>query len=311
LTEAAGRGPSFLDRLRAAPQYVWPGHLVSAVVFRLTRSRVRWWKNLLIGVVVRLFRVDLSEAATTERRGYPSFNAFFTRALAPGARPLPDDPRAVVSPVDGTVSQAGEIGEGTAGDDRIFQAKGKTYSLTALLGGSAERAAPFAGGSFATLYLSPRDYHRIHAPRAGRLVETVSVPGRLFSVDEATTRAVPGLFARNERVAAIFHTDAGPMAVVMVAAVMVSAVETTWAGLVTPPRSRRVRAWRHPPDGDGCVEVARGGEIGRFNMGSTVIVLFAPGRVSWSQRLAPGAEVRMGQAVGTVAGGSPADAESS
>jgi len=299
-----GGGPSLLDRLRAAPQHVWPGHAMSALVFRLTRSRVGWWKDLLIALVVRLFRVDLSEAAVPRRRGFPTFNAFFTRALVPGARPLPDDPRAVACPVDGTVSQAGEIGGGDdddlQDDDRIFQAKGKGYSLTALLGGSARRAAPFRGGSFATLYLSPRDYHRIHLPVDGRLTETVYVPGRLFSVDEATTRAVPGLFTRNERLAALFDTAAGPMAVVMVGAVMVAAIETVWAGLVTPPRRRQVRATAHPQRGDDAVELARGDEIGRFNMGSTVIVLFPPRRVRWSPALAPGARVLMGQAIGEV-----------
>lgn len=290
-------GPSLLDRLRAAPQHAWPGHLLSAVVFRLTRSRVGWWKNLLIAAVVRLFRVDLSEAATSQRRGYASFNAFFTRPLAPGARPLPDDPRAVACPVDGRVSQAGRIGLG-GDDDRIFQAKGKSYSLRALLGGSARRAAPFSGGSFATVYLSPRDYHRIHMPLAGRLTETVYVPGRLFSVDEATTRAVPGLFARNERLACLFETSAGPMAVVLVGAVMVAALETVWAGLVAPPRGRRVRATSHPARGDGAVELERGAELGRFNMGSTVIVLFPPGRVRWSSDLAPGVRVLMGAPIG-------------
>jgi phosphatidylserine decarboxylase len=293
LTAHPAAGPSLVDRLRAAPQYVWPGHLLSALVFRLTRSRVGWWKNLLIALVVRLFRVDLSEAAVPQRRGYPTFNAFFTRALAPGARPLPDDPRAVACPVDGTVSQAGEIG-----GDRIFQAKGKDYSLNSLLGGSERRAAPFRGGSFATVYLSPRDYHRIHLPVNGRLSETVYVPGRLFSVDEATTRAVPGLFTRNERLAALFDTAAGPMAVVMVGAVMVAAIETVWAGLVTPPRRREVHATAHPAGGDGAVELARGDEIGRFNMGSTVILLFPPGRVRWSSAFTPGARVLMGQVVG-------------
>jgi phosphatidylserine decarboxylase len=304
-TGSPGGGPSLLDRLRAAPQHVWPGHLLSALVFRLTRSRVGWWKNLLIATVVRLFRVDLSEAATSQRRGYATFNAFFTRSLAPGARPLPDDPRAVACPVDGTVSQLGRIGvdgdgDGGSDDDRIFQAKGKSYSLAALLGGSPRRAEPFRGGSFATLYLSPRDYHRIHMPLAARLTETVYVPGRLFSVDEATTRAVPGLFARNERLACLFETAVGPMAVVMVGAVMVAALETVWAGLVAPPRGRRVRATSHPTTGEGAVELERGAEMGRFNMGSTVIVLFAPGRVRWSRDLAPGTRVLMGEPVGEV-----------
>ena len=240
------RGPSVADRLRAWPQYLLPGHLLSLVVLAFTRSRVRWFKDLVIGLVVRLYAVDLDEAAEPDRRAYPSFNAFFTRPMAAGARPVASGAGEVACPVDGVVSQAGRVD-----DDRIFQAKGRDYSLVELLGGSAERAAPFRGGAFATLYLSPRDYHRIHMPLAGRLREMVHVPGRLFSVDAATTRAVPRLFARNERVAALFDSAAGPMAVVMVGALFVAAIETVWSGLVTPPSRRRVAAWSYPAAGEG------------------------------------------------------------
>jgi len=291
------RDASLGDRLKAALQVPLPHHLLSRVVFAVTRSRWAPLKAALIRSAVRLYGVDVAEAAEPDVAAYPSFNAFFTRPLAPGARPVADAPDAVVSPVDGVVSRAGEVHGG-----RIFQAKGRDYTAAELLGGSEERAAPFAGGSFATLYLSPRDYHRVHAPLAGTLRETVHVPGRLFSVNAATTRAVPRLFARNERVAALFDTAAGPMAVVLVGALFVSAIETVWSGLVTPPRGRRVRSW--PPPSDRPVRLATGAELGRFNMGSTVIVLFGAGRVRWSPELAPEAEVRMGRRIGTLVGNS-------
>jgi len=290
---ADDRGATLRDRLHVLLQRLLPQRAMTAVAHRLARSRMRWLKTPLIRTVVALYRVDLSEAAAPRRGDYASFNAFFTRPLAPGARPLAAAPGDVASPVDGTVSQAGEIAAG-----RIFQAKGNDYSLIDLLGGDAARAEPFQGGSFATLYLSPRDYHRVHMPRGGRLTEMVRVPGKLFSVDEATTRALPGLFARNERVAALFDSALGPMAVVMVGALLVAGIETVWHGPVTPPRGGRVTAWDYPADGDGAVRLARGEEMGRFNFGSTVIVLFAPGRAAWGDALRPGTHVRMGQKIG-------------
>lgn len=307
------RGPSLTDRLRAWPQYLLPSHALSRIIFRLTRVRAGWFKRLLIGTVVRLYEVDLSEAAVPDPGAYPTFNAFFTRPLARGARPVAAGAGDVASPVDGVVSQAGPItsrGDGRlggSGGERIFQAKGHSYTVTELLGGSERRAAPFHGGSFATLYLSPRDYHRIHMPLGGRLEEMVHVPGRLFSVDAATTRTVPRLFTRNERVAAIFDTDAGPMAVVSVGALFVSGIETIWHGLVTPPRGRRVSTWSYPTEGKDSVHLTKGEEMGRFNMGSTVIVLFAPGAVAWAESLAPEAAVRMGQAIGQLGLGTDVD----
>lgn len=292
------RSPSLGDRVRAAVQVPLPQHALSRLVLRLTRSRLRPLKSALVRFVVRAYDVDLSQAANADPASYPSFNAFFTRALAPGARPLATTADAVVSPVDGVVSQAGRIDGG-----RIFQAKGRSYTATELLGGDPERAAPFRDGAFATLYLSPRDYHRIHMPVAGRLREMVHVPGRLYSVDSRTTRAVPRLFARNERVAALFDTPAGPLALVAVGALFVSGIETVWSGLVTPPRGRRLRVWQYPEAGRGAVRLERGEEMGRFNMGSTVILLFGPGRVEWNELLAPEAPVRMGAAVGRVLAG--------
>jgi phosphatidylserine decarboxylase len=289
--------PSVVDRLFVALQAPLPHHLLSRLVFRLTRLRARPLVRLGIGMFRRIYRIDLAEAAEPDPRAYPTFNAFFTRALAPGARPVAGGDGAVACPVDGRVSETG-----TAAGDTLLQAKGKPYRLDELLGGSAERAAPFAGGGFATLYLAPRDYHRIHMPLGGRLRETVYVPGRLWAVNPATARTLPRLFNRNERVVAIFDTAAGRMAMVLVGALFVAGIETVWSGLLTPPHRRRIEVRGHRGPGDPEVELARGEEMGRFNMGSTVIVLFEPGRVRWDPAIVPGATVRMGQRLATVEG---------
>jgi len=285
---------SLRDTLFVWLQYLLPQHLISRLTHWLTRLRLPWLKNLLIRWFIGHFRVDMAEAREPDYRAYPDFNHFFTRALRPDARPLAADPDAVLSPVDGTVSQAGHI-EGEA----IFQAKGHRYSLATLLGHSEPWPAAFENGEFTTLYLSPRDYHRIHMPRRGVLREMIHVPGRLFSVNPVTTRRVPGLFARNERVVCLFDTDAGPMALVLVGAINVGSIETVWAGEITPPAGRRVRRWRYD---DQTIELEAGAELGRFNMGSTVILLFGEGRVAWEDRLQPAARVRMGQRIGRVTG---------
>lgn len=283
------------DRLRNLPQYLLPQRLLTRLTYRLTRVRTPWFKNALIQQVARKFRVNLSEALEPNSRAYPDFNAFFTRALKPGARPIAPGDRVVCCPVDGAVSQIG-----LADSDTLLQAKGRRFSLTALLGGDTERARLFQGGAFATLYLSPRDYHRIHMPLAGRLREMVHIPGKLFSVSPLTTRMVPDLFARNERVAALFDTPAGPMALVLVGAINVASIETVWAGAITPPLGKTIRNWSYPPNGDGAVRLDKGAEMGRFNMGSTVIVLFGQEAVRWEQEIQPGATVRMGQRLGKV-----------
>jgi phosphatidylserine decarboxylase len=287
------RKASLRDRLKSWPLVLLPHQLLSHAVRHATRWRARWWKDSLIRVFARHFRVDMSEAEQPDPGAYPDFNSFFTRALRPGIRPQPDDTAAIACPVDGRVSQAGTIT-----GDRILQAKGHDYSLTALLGGDSKRAAPFAGGEFATLYLSPRDYHRIHMPCTGTLRETVYVPGRLFSVAPHTTRAIPGLFARNERLVALFDTESGPMAVVLVGAIFVSCMETVWGGVVNPQRGMHLQATRFDRPGGAPVSLARGEEMGRFNMGSTVILVFPPGQVSWTDPLRPGESVRTGQVLG-------------
>lgn len=284
---------SLSARLFVWLQYALPQHLLSRAIRRLTRLRLGPITHWSIRRFVAHFAVDLTEAAQPRSDAYPSFNAFFTRALAAHARPLPDDPRVLVSPVDGQVSEAGIIQDG-----RLLQCKGQRFSLAALLG-DTEIAAHFQDGLFATLYLSPRDYHRIHMPLSGRLTHMVRVPGRLFSVNPTTAQGVPGLFARNERVVTLFETDIGPMAMVLVGAIFVGSIETLWAGEVTPPRGHTIARTRYSPAyQETPIVLARGDEMGRFNMGSTVILLLPRGTVALSSELIPGARVRCRAPIG-------------
>jgi len=287
-------------RLYVGLQYLLPQHLLSGLMYRVTRLRWPPLKNLIIRLFVRHFRVDMSEALESDRTAFVSFNDFFTRALHPDARPLPTGADAVLCPADGALSQLGNIEDG-----RIFQAKGHDYSLLELLGGREDWAACFAGGSFATVYLSPRDYHRVHMPAGGTLREMIHIPGRLFSVNAVTTSLVPRLFARNERVVCLFEGDAGPVAVILVGAIFVGSMETVWAGQVTP-RGRESPSRRY--DGHSAIRISRGAEMGRFNMGSTVILLFPRGQVTWDDSLEPGDVLRVRQRIGTLAivGSSPA-----
>lgn len=282
-------------RMFVAMQYLLPQHPLSRMVLKLTRLRLRPLKNALIGAFVRHFQPDMSEAAVADPLSYPTFNDFFTRALKPGARPCDPDAGALASPVDGTVSQIGRLR-----GSKILQAKGHEYTVEALLGGPSKWSERFAGGSFATLYLAPYDYHRIHMPASGALREAWFVPGTLFSVNATTAAAVPGLFARNERVILIF--EAGPLtfAVVMVGALFVGSMSTVWHGDVAP-RSPRVPALLAPPAADAR-RLEKGAEVGRFNMGSTVIVLLPDGAVDWQPELAPGSTLRVGQTLGRLQG---------
>jgi len=274
--------------------YCLPHHACARLMRRLTRVRVTGVKNALIERFVARYRVDMGSAHQPDPLAYADFNSFFTRALAPGARPVVEGDDEIALPVDGAVSQAGPIEQ-----DRLLQAKGIDYTLTALLGGDEELARRFHGGSFTTLYLSPRDYHRIHMPLAGTLSAMHYVPGRLFSVNDFSTRRVRNLFVRNERLVTLFETAAGQMAVILVGAFFVSGIETVWAGEVS--RTRPQGYWQRYRYGRSvAVALARGEEMGRFNMGSTVIVLFSPGRVRWAETLVPGAKVRMGELMGKI-----------
>lgn len=284
-------GAAFADRLKAWLQYPLPHHLISRLTWRLTRVRQPAFKDWLIRGFIRRFDVDMSEAAEPDPAAYPTFNAFFTRPLRAGVRTVDGAKNSIVSPVDGAVSQVGTIHSG-----RIFQAKGQGFSALELLGGSVDDARLFEEGSFATLYLSPRDYHRIHMPVAGSLRRMLHVPGRLFSVNPPTTRAVPRLFARNERVVSLFDTDAGPMALVMVGAMNVASMETVWVGEVTPHLRVSVGSWDYKP---GDVRLTKGAEMGRFNMGSTVILLFAAGKIRWEPEYGPEVPVRVGRRLAT------------
>jgi len=270
-------------------QYALPHRLLSRLVYWGTRWTWRPWKNRLITTVVRRYGVDMSEAEQTDPSAYPTFNAFFTRALKPGARRAPDDAGAIACPADGRISQGGAIRAG-----RLLQAKDREFSVAELLADAAA-AALYTNGSFVTVYLSPRDYHRVHAPLAGTLRETVHIPGRLFSVAPSAVADVPRLFARNERLVCHFDGERGPFAVVLVGAMLVSGIETVWGGVEIPPYARSIvrKDWR----GRG-IRLERFAELGRFNMGSTVIVLLPSGAFTLASGLTPQTAVRAGQAIG-------------
>ncbi|MGE0114070.1 MAG: archaetidylserine decarboxylase [Steroidobacteraceae bacterium] len=285
--------PSINDQLFATLQSLLPKHLLSSWVYALMRQRTPWLRTQLLRFFLRNYRVEMSEAVQGDPFAYESFNAFFTRALKPQARLIDADEHAIVSPVDGTVSQCGPIG-----GDLLIQAKGHQYSLLALLGGDAQLAQRYQGGSFACIYLAPYNYHRMHMPLAAQLQDTVYVPGELFSVNAATARTVPGLFARNERVVCDFTSAAGKFAMVFVGALFVGSIETVWAGEINPLPRRRSAAI-HIERGRG-MQLAKGAEAGRFNMGSTVVLVFEPGKMHWDAAMQPGATLRMGQRIGTL-----------
>ena len=276
-----------LSKLFALIQYPLPHHLLSRLVGRLAECRQPAIKNALVRTFIRRFGVDMAEAVEPDPTAYATFNDFFTRALKDGVRPISEG---VVSPADGRLSQFGAIEAG-----QLMQAKGHRFSAEALLGGDVEAASRYLGGSFATVYLSPSDYHRVHMPLSGTLTEMVYVPGRLFSVNAATTEHVPGLFARNERLVCHFDTERGPMAMVLVGAMIVAAIETVWAGQITPLPKGGVQRIRF----DTPIWLEKGAEMGRFKLGSTVVMAFSE-PVDFADGLEPGAKVQMGQSLGAI-----------
>jgi len=280
-----------MDRLFILFQYLVPQHLLSRCTGALAELRHPvWLKDWLIGQFVRAFGVDMNEAAERDYTRYVCFNDFFTRPLRQGARPLAAAD--VLCPADGAISQLGEISNGL-----LFQAKGRYYSAEELLGGDAVRAAQFAGGQFATIYLSPKDYHRVHMPVAGRLTATRYIPGDLFSVNGVTADNVDRLFARNERLVCHFDTASGPMTMVLVGAMVVAGIETVWSGRVAPPPRQAVtKDYINLPE---PVELAQGEEMGRFRLGSTVILLFPEGVMTFDERYGAGVSMRMGEALGS------------
>ena len=279
------------DRLAVLPQYLLPQKALTAFAgWVATRQWGRYTTRLIAWFVGR-YGVNMAEAAEPDIAAYPNFNAFFTRALRADARPLAAAD--FVCPVDGAVSQLGAI-EG----DSIFQAKGHSYTCAALLAGDNEAAAQFQGGSFATIYLSPRDYHRIHMPCDGTLQRMVYVPGDLFSVNPTTARGVPGLFARNERVVCHFATPHGPMALVLVGATIVGSMATVWHGLINPPRRKQVTTWHYGSEDTPAPFLRQGAEMGRFLLGSTVVLLWPAGTLAFNPAWGPASPVRMGQEMG-------------
>lgn len=280
-------------------QYLLPHHLLCRIVHALSRSRIRWLKNSLIDAFMRAYRPHMADALEPEPLRYPSFNAFFTRALRADARPIDPDPRRVVSPCDGTLSIASALD-----GNELLQAKGHAFSLDALLGDDGEWMRALHSGLYATLYLAPFNYHRVHMPLAGRLAAAWHVPGRLFSVNSATVARVPGLFARNERVICAFDGEHGPFVVVLVGALFVGSISTVWHGEITPWRGARppVRGVHRLEPGGAALWQPRGAPLGLFNMGSTVLLLLPPGRARWDAQLACGAAVAVGQGLGSMLG---------
>lgn len=273
------------DRLAVLPQYFLPKQALTALAGRFARAEGGSLTHAAIRRFVARYGVNMAEAAQPDITAYATFNEFFTRPLRDGARPLAQ--ATFVCPVDGAISQFGPIEK-----DQIFQAKGHSYSTTALVGGDAALAAGFDNGHFATLYLSPKDYHRIHMPCAGRLTRMIHVPGALFSVNPTTARGVPGLFARNERVVCVFDTAHGPFVLVLVGATIVGSMATVWHGVVNPPRSGQLREWRYDTE---SVELAQGAEMGRFLLGSTVVMLWPHATLRFNPEWAPAREIRMGE----------------
>jgi phosphatidylserine decarboxylase len=287
--------PPLGERLAVAAQHLLPKQALTQLAGALARSQGGAATTAVIRWFIGRYGVDMAEAAQADPAAYATFNDFFTRALKPGVRPLA--PADLLCPVDGAISQFGAVQAG-----QIFQAKGHTYSATALVGGDGALAAHFQAGHFATLYLSPRDYHRIHMPAAGRLLRMIHVPGELFSVNPATARGVPGLFARNERVVCVFEGTEGalrgqPWVLVLVGATIVGSMATVWHGVVNPPRPGTLREWAYQ---DQSVHLAQGAEMGRFLLGSTVVLLFPPGPLRFNAAWQPGGALRMGQAMASL-----------
>jgi len=284
----------FSDRLAVLPQYALPKQFLTRMFGRFADSRCGWLTSAAIHRFAARYAVNMAEAENPDLDSYNTFNDFFTRALQPGARPLAASD--LICPVDGTISQFGQIQAG-----QIFQAKGHSYTALALLGGDAALATAFHDGSFATLYLSPSDYHRIHMPCSGNLVRMIHVPGSLFSVNPVTARGVPGLFARNERLICLFNAEHGPFVLILVGATIVGSIATVWHGRVNQPRCNQLREWRyakHPQ------HLQQGDEMGRFMLGSTVIALFPQTDLEFNQEWKPGKPIRMGE---TMAGFQPSD----
>lgn len=278
------------ESIELLAQYCLPQHFLSRMMGKLTESQSPQVKNWAIKRFIEKYKVNMQEAIDPNPEHYQSFNDFFTRALKSGARPIASQPNAIVSPADGKICQIGQIDEGS-----LLQAKGHEYTLEALLGGSSALAETFHHGHYATIYLSPKDYHRVHMPFAGTLRKMIHVPGKLFSVNPRTAARVPSLFARNERVVCLFDTALGPMVVILVGAFFVASMSTVWAGTVTPPRQKIIRQWEY---NNQDIHLDRGAEMGHFKLGSTVIVLFSGENLRWMEEYKADCMIQMGEMLG-------------
>jgi phosphatidylserine decarboxylase len=278
-----------LDKFKIAMQYAMPKHFVSRMVGKLAAAKAGALTTTLIKLFIKQYKIDMNEAQYSDPAHYKTFNEFFTRPLKEGVRPLNTEDDIITHPVDGAISQLGPIVEG-----QLIQAKNHNYSLQALLGGSEQDTAPFLGGDFATIYLAPKDYHRIHMPIDGTLSKMIYVPGDLFSVNPLTAQNVPNLFARNERVVAIFETEIGPLAMVLVGATIVASIETIWAGTVTPPAGKDVFSWNYKTSGENAITLKKGEEMGRFKLGSTVILAWGANKADIFDDQKPGTVTRLG-----------------
>jgi phosphatidylserine decarboxylase len=280
------------DQIFAFAQHISPQKTLSRTIGCIAECENLWIKNTFISQFVKKYQVDMSEAVNSDPLSYHNFNDFFTRAIRSELRPICEQENSIACPADGAVSQLGEIEHGT-----LLQAKGHTYSLTSLLGGDASLSNQFLGGSFATVYLSPKDYHRVHMPLTGKLTKMIHIPGKLFSVNKVTAEQIPSVFARNERTVCIFDTEAGPMAVILVGAMIVASIETTWAGQVTP-FNKNVVTWDYSELNK--IEIKKGEEMGRFKLGSTAIVLFGKNAVKWEESIQAETPTKMGMHFGQI-----------
>jgi len=284
------------DKIKITLQYIMPKHAISRLVGKLAEAKMGWLTTKLIQLFIDSYGINMNEAKLKKASDFDTFNNFFTRELEEGARTIHVDDNTLCYPVDGAISQQGDIIDG-----QLIQAKGFNYSLSSLLGGDEKTAAPFQGGKFSCIYLAPKDYHRIHMPMAATLREMIYVPGELFSVNPLTAENVPDLFARNERVVAIFDTKMGELAMVLVGATIVASIETTWAGTITPPAGKDIFRWQYPEGGSDAITFNKGDEMGRFKLGSTVVSTFAPKMISeFAENAGPGTVTRLGELYATL-----------
>ncbi len=279
-----------LDKFKIALQYITPKHALSRVLGKLAAAEAGWLTTKVITAFIKSYNVNMEEAKLKNPTDFKTFNDFFTRELVDGARTIDNNPDTLCYPVDGTISQQGDIIDG-----QLIQAKGFNYSLLSLLGGEEATAAPYKEGRFSCIYLAPKDYHRIHMPMAGTLREMIYIPGELFSVNPLTANNVPNLFSRNERVVTIFDTAHGSMALVLVGATIVASIETVWAGVITPPTGKDIFRWHYPADGVDAIHLKKGEEMGRFKLGSTVVLTFPKQMLEFNSAANSGTVTRLGE----------------